>query len=110
MTEFRLYMAQRLSALIMAPLTIVHLITMIVAVQNGLTVAEITSRTQGSLAWFLFYGLFVIAVSIHAAIGVRGIVKELTSLPGRVVDAASGIFGVFLLVTGLKAVFAVTAL
>ena len=58
MLNLHLYMAQRLTALIMAPLTIGHLAVMIYAVQDGLSVAEILARTQGSLAWFLFYGIF----------------------------------------------------
>ena len=47
MLNLHLYMAQRLTALIMAPLTIGHLAVMIYAVQGGLNVAEILSRTQG---------------------------------------------------------------
>ena len=58
MLTLRLYFAQRLTALIMAPLTLGHLAVMIYAVQGGLSVAEILARTQGSVAWFLFYGGF----------------------------------------------------
>jgi hypothetical protein len=47
MLDFRLYMAQRLSALIMAPLVIGHLAVMIYAVQGGLSAGEILGRTQG---------------------------------------------------------------
>ena len=47
--EFRLYLLQRLSALIMAPLVIGHIAVMIYAIQGGLTAAEILGRTQGSL-------------------------------------------------------------
>ena len=68
MLDFRLYMAQRLTALIMAPLVLGHIAVMIYAIQGGLSSAEILGRTQGSLFWLLFYGLFVLAVSIHAAI------------------------------------------
>ena len=64
MLDIRLYMAQRLSALIMVPLVIGHIAVMIYAVQGGLTVNEILGRTQGSFAWFLFYGSFVVAVSV----------------------------------------------
>ena len=58
MLDIRLYMAQRLSALIMVPLVIGHIAVMIYAVQGGLTVNEILGRTHGSFAWFLFYGSF----------------------------------------------------
>ena len=55
MLDIRLYMAQRLSALIMVPLVIGHIAVMIYAVQGGLTVNEILGRTQGWFAWFMFY-------------------------------------------------------
>ena len=58
-----LYLLQRITALAMAPLVLGHLAVMIYAIQGGLSAAEILGRTQGSLAWFLFYGLFVLAVS-----------------------------------------------
>ena len=108
MLTLRLYMAQRLSALIMAPLTLGHLAVMIYAVQGGVSVAEILERTQGSLAWFLFYGSFVVAVSIHGAIGLRVISFEWFSLNGRALQLFS--WAVFALLFGLgaKAVYAVT--
>ena len=61
MLELRLYMAQRITALIMAPLVIGHIAVMIYAVQGGLSAGEILGRTQGSLSWALFYGCFVVA-------------------------------------------------
>ena len=108
MLNLNLYMAQRLTALIMAPLTIGHLTVMIYAVQDGLSVAEILARTQGSLAWFLFYGSFVVAVSIHAAIGMRVILFEWLGIKGAVLSAIS--WGLCLLLLGLggRAVWAVT--
>ena len=59
MLDIRLYMAQRLSALIMVPLVIGHIALMIYAVQGGLTVDEILSRTQGSFAWFFFMAVLL---------------------------------------------------
>ena len=49
---------------------------MIYAIQGGLSAAEILGRTQGSIAWALFYGTFVVAVSVHASIGLRVIVAR----------------------------------
>ena len=107
-TSLRLYMLQRLTALIMAPLVIGHIAVMIYAVQGGLTVDEILARTQGSVAWFLFYGSFVVAVSIHGAIGLRVISFEWFGLNGRALQLFS--WAVFALLFGLgaKAVYAVT--
>jgi len=109
MTPFHLYMAQRLSALVMAPFVLVHLGVMIYAIQGGLTAAEILGRTQGSAFWFLFYGMFVVAVSIHAALGLRVILSEWAGLRGTALNALSGAIGFGLLVLGARAVWAVTA-
>ena len=108
MLNLHLYMAQRLTALIMVPLTIGHLAVMIYAVQDGLSVAEILARTQGSLAWFLFYGSFVLAVSIHAAIGMRAIMFEWLGIKGAVLSAISWGLCFLLLGLGGRAVWAVT--
>ena len=82
MLDVRLYLAQRLSAVVMAPLVLIHIVVMIVAIQGGLSASEILGRTQGSVFWMLFYGLFVAMASLHAAIGLRVIVHEATGLRG----------------------------
>ena len=108
MLDLRRYMAQRITALIMAPLVIGHIAVMIYAVQGGLSASEILGRTRGSLFWALFYGGFVAAVSIHAAIGLRTILSEWAGLRGRALNGVSwGILAV-LLVMGGQAVLAVT--
>ncbi|WP_439124647.1 succinate dehydrogenase [Marivita sp.] len=109
MSEFHLYMAQRLSALVMAPFVIVHIGVMIYAIQGGLSAAEILGRTQGSAFWFAFYGMFVVAVSIHAAIGLRTILGEWAGLRGNARDAVAAVIGLGLLALGAQAVWAVTA-
>ena len=109
MSEFHLYMAQRLSALVMAPFVIVHIGVMIYAIQGGLSAAEILGRTQGSAFWFAFYGLFVVAVSIHAAIGLRTILGEWAGLRGGMRDRLSALIGLGLFALGAQAVWAVTA-
>jgi len=108
MLDLRLYMAQRLSALIMAPLVIGHIAVMVYAIQGGLSVEEILGRTQGSFAWFAFYGLFVLAVSVHAAIGLRVIVHEWFGLKGGVLQAFTWVVALGLLFMGGRSVWAVT--
>lgn len=110
MTELRLYLLQRISALVMVPLVIGHIAVMIYAIQDGLSTQEILSRTQGSIFWALFYGTFVIAVSIHAAIGLRNIVQEWLGVGGIVLTGFvwASFFG--LLSMGLNAVAAVTVM
>ncbi|MEZ5934184.1 MAG: succinate dehydrogenase [Alphaproteobacteria bacterium] len=105
--DFRLYLLQRLTALIMAPLVLGHIAVMIYAIQGGLSAAEILGRTQGSLFWGAFYGLFVLAVSIHAAIGLRTIAQEWLRFEGAALDALTCLVGLGLLVLGGRAVFAV---
>ena len=108
MTELRLYMAQRLTALIMAPLVIGHIAVMIYAVQGGLSAGEILGRTRGSLFWAIFYGSFVIAVSIHAAIGIRTVLSEWAGLRGGRLNGVCFGLCALLLVMGGRAVLAVT--
>ncbi len=109
MIGVRLYMLQRLTALIMAPLVIGHIAVMIYAVQGGLSASEILGRTQGSLLWALFYGTFAVAVALHAAIGLRAIIHETFGLGGK--SLAILTLGIFALLggMGLHAVYAVTA-
>ncbi len=108
MLTVRLYMLQRLTALVMAPLVLGHLAVMIYAVQGGLSAAEILGRTQGSVAWFLFYGAFVVAVSIHAAIGLRVVVHETVGRKGAVLDVFTWAIAAGLFLLGARAVMAVT--
>jgi len=108
MLDLRLYMLQRISALVMVPLVFGHIAVMIYAVQGGLTAAEILGRTQMSGFWFLFYGLFVLAVSIHGAIGLRVVVHETVGLRGKGLEVFSLTVWLGLLWLGGKALFAVT--
>jgi fumarate reductase subunit C len=103
-----LWLAQRASAAVLALCVVVHLATMIVAVRGGLTAAEILGRTRGSVAWMVFYGVFVAAVAIHAPIGMRTVVAEMRGGHGRGLDIAMLAFAVVLLALGWRAVAAVT--
>lgn len=108
MLNLRLYMLQRITALLMAPLVLGHLAVMIYAIQGGLSAAEILGRTQGSVLWFLFYGTFVVAVSVHGAIGVRTVVHEWGGLKGVGLDIFMWVTGTGLFALGARAVWAVT--
>jgi fumarate reductase subunit C len=103
----RLYVLQRATAAIMAPLVLLHIAVIFYASSNGLSAAEILARTRGSIAWALFYGVFVAAVAIHASIGVRTIMTEWAGLRGSGRDIATIAFGLLLLALGLRAVAAV---
>jgi fumarate reductase subunit C len=103
----RLYILQRATAVVMAPLVLAHLVVIFYAMSRGLSAAEILGRTRGSVGWGLFYGLFVLAVAIHAAIGVRAIASEWTPLKRGQLDVLMWAFGIALAALGLRAVAAV---
>ena len=107
MNAVRLYVWQRLTATLMVPLIAVHLIIIIYATNRGLSAADILGRTRGSVAWGLYYSLFVLAASIHGAIGVRGVAREWLGWREPALDRLMWIFGVVLVVLGLRAVVAV---
>ena len=108
MIEARLYVLQRLSAVVMAPLVVVHLITIMIAVRNGLTAEEILARTQGFSLWGAFYTIFVLAVAIHAPLGLRKIMVEWVGVPRRGADVLALGMAVLILALGLRSVAAVT--
>ena len=109
MLNARLFLLQRASAVLMAPLVLIHLAVIIFAVRGGLDAAEILSRTRGSWVWGAYYGLFVIAASVHAAIGLRVIGFETFGGSRRTLDVATIGIAALLALTGLRAVFAVVA-
>ncbi|CAB3632482.1 succinate dehydrogenase [Achromobacter xylosoxidans] len=108
--EARLFALQRLTAMVMAPFVLVHVGLVIYAVRGGLTAGEILSRTEGNWLWIVFYGLFVVSVSVHVPIGLRNILIEWLKL-GRPAASVVGLaFGAALLVLGMRAVAAVGGL
>jgi fumarate reductase subunit C len=103
----RLYVLQRATAAIMAPLVLAHLVVIFYATSRGLSAADILGRTRGSIGWGLFYALFVLAAATHGAIGVRVVAAELGRLRGAALDVLMWAFGLALAALGLRAVAAV---
>ena len=106
--ERYLFVAQRLTAMVLAPLVLVHLGLILYAVEGGLTAHEILGRTRGNLLWAGFYGLFVLAAAIHGPIGLRNILREWTAINPVAVDVIAVGAGLLLLALGFRAVVAVT--
>ena len=104
-----LWIAQRASAAVLALCVTVHLVTIIYAVRGGLTAAEILGRTRGNTGWLVFYSVFVLAVAVHAPIGLRPVVTEWLGWRGRSRAWAALLFGGLLAWMGMRAVLAVFA-
>jgi len=104
-----LWVAQRASAVVLAVCVVVHLVTIIYAIRNGITAAEILGRTRGSYAWAGFYALFVAAVAVHAPIGLRSVLAETLNWRGAGLDLTVLAMGLALALLGFRAVYAVFA-
>jgi fumarate reductase subunit C len=106
-TQVLLWAAQRASAAVLAVCVLVHLVTIIYAVRNGLSAAEILGRTSGSTTWATFYAIFVAAVAVHAPIGLRNVLAETFAWRGRSLDVAMLCVSLTLAVWGWRAAFAI---
>jgi len=108
-TQVLLWTAQRASAAVLALCVVVHLVTMIYAVRNGLSAAEILGRTRGSYGWLAFYLVFVAAVCVHAPIGLRTIIAETLGWRGSALDLTVIAIAVALALSGARAAWAIFA-
>jgi fumarate reductase subunit C len=102
-----LWAAQRASAAVLALCVTVHLATMIYAVRGGLSAAEILSRTRGSAGWLAFYSVFVLAVAVHAPIGLRPVLGEWLRWTGASRDLCLVALAMLLAGLGMRAVLGV---
>ena len=100
---------QRISAMVLALCVLVHLVIMIYAVRGGLSAAEILGRTQGSWSFGVFYAVFVVACAVHVPVGLANIAREWWGVGAHVALLGARLFGLLLLVIGLRAVWAVVA-
>ena len=105
-SEALLWVAQRASAGVLAICVSVHLVTMTYAIRT-LSATEILGRTKGNVAWLCFYVIFVLAVTVHAPIGLRAVLAEWLGWRGRSRDFALGLFAVLLFVLGMRAALGV---
>ena len=105
--EQKLYIWQRITAVVMAPMVLLHLGLIVYAVRDGLSAAEILARTRGHAGWIGFYLLFVICVGIHVPIGVRNIMIEWWGVAQSWANRWAFLLALALLGLGLRAVWAV---
>jgi len=102
-SDTTLWLAQRASALVLALCVPVHLATIIYAVRRGLSADEIYERVHGNHEWLAFYLVFVLAVAVHAPIGLRAIATEWLGWRGTSRDVVAVLFAVLLAWMGLRA-------
>ena len=102
-----LFLAQRVSAAVLALAVTVHLATIIYAARAGMTAADVLARTHGNKALLVVYLVFIVAVAVHVPIGLRNVLREWTRWRARSLDVALAAFALLLLVLGLRAAVAV---
>jgi fumarate reductase subunit C len=101
-----LFVVQRASAAVLALAVMVHLATVVYTVRGGLTAGEILARTESNAAYLAFYLVFVAAVSVHAPIGLRNVLREWIGWRGRACDGALAVFAILVFALGARAAFA----
>jgi fumarate reductase subunit C len=77
------------------------------AIRGGLSAAEILSRTKGNAGWLVFYTVFVLAVTVHAPIGLRSVVTEWFGWRGTARNVFLVALAMLLASLGMRAVFGV---
>ena len=107
--ETWLWIAQRASAALLALCVLVHLVTIIYAVRHGLTGAAILERTQGNVAGLAFYMVYVLAIAVHAPIGLRTLCQEWLGWRSASLNWVMAVVAAALFVFGLRAAWAVFA-
>lgn len=106
MLQAKLWYAQRISAMILGLCVSIHLVIIFYAIRGGLTAEEILGRTQGNIAFAIFYEIFVLACFVHAPIGLANILEE-TFSKGLISKSLSSILAVLILILGTTAVIGV---
>ena len=104
--QAKLWYAQRISAMVLGLCVAIHLLIIFYAIRGGLSAQEILGRTQGNLAFAIFYEIFVLACFVHAPIGVANILQETFPKSG-LANPISSLLALLILVLGTIAVFGV---
>jgi fumarate reductase subunit C len=107
--QTHLWVAQRVTAMVLGIAVVVHLVTIVTAVRGGLSAREILDRTQGNEAWLAFYVVFALAAGLHGAIGLRNIAAETIGLRGRGADVAWLAVGLATAAFGIRAAVGIYA-
>jgi fumarate reductase subunit C len=104
--QAKLWYAQRISAMILGICVAIHLLIIFYAIRGGLSAQEILGRTQGNIAFAIFYEVFVLACFVHAPIGLANILQETFPNSG-LAKPLSWMLALLILVLGSTAVIGV---
>jgi fumarate reductase subunit C len=104
--QAKLWYAQRISAMVLGLCVSIHLVIIFYAIRGGLTAEEILGRTQGNIAFAIFYEIFVLACFVHAPIGLANILEE-TFSKGFISKILSSLLAILILILGTTAVIGV---
>ncbi|TSA16217.1 MAG: succinate dehydrogenase [Betaproteobacteria bacterium] len=102
-----MWIAQRASAALLALCVLVHLVTIIYAVRHGLSGEAILARTRGNAAALAFYAAYVLAIAVHAPIGLRTLCQEWLGWRSASLNWLVAAIAVALFAFGLRAGWAV---
>lgn len=105
-SQAKLWYAQRISAMVLGLCVSIHLVIIFYAIRGGLSAEEILGRTQGNIAFALFYEIFVLACFVHAPIGLANILQENFS-KGFISQGLSWLLAALILILGSTAVIGV---
>jgi len=86
---------------------VIHLITIMIAVQGELTVAEIVARVRNHLVWGVLYGIFIFTAILHATIGLRNIISEMSNLNEKLIGIMVSLYALSSLLLGFFALRAI---
>jgi fumarate reductase subunit C len=104
--QAKLWYAQRISAMVLGVCVAIHLLIIFYAIRGGISAQEILGRTQGNIAFALFYELFVLACFVHAPIGLANILQETFPKSGLAKPLSWGL-AISIIVLGTSAVVGV---
>ncbi len=102
--EFKLWLAHRISGMVLGLFVLIHLAGMITVIQGGLSSTEILQRTNGNYALGLYYSFFAVAAAIHSSIGLRTVAREVLGWKGSGANIFLSVFFVSLCAVGISAV------
>ena len=103
--QVRLWLLQRVSAALLAPLVLGHLVMIIYAVHQGLSAQAILGRLHDNALLGGFYTLFVLACAAHVPVGIARIAEEWLGWRARPALLLGALLALALLLGGLRAVW-----